>query len=211
MKHAIIIAHPRAQSFTGSAAQAYAEACEALGHDTTVRDLYRIGFDPCLKVGELPFANPFRPEADVMIERNELDDCDVFAFFYPLWLNAPPAIIKGYLERAIGFGFAYGAGGHSYRLLLSGRKMISFSSSGAPLGWIKQIGALSAAKTLFDDYFANLCGMTALEHVHVGGVLPGASTFFVEARLYDVRKKVNDHFGENHGTHDDPPGTGPHP
>jgi NAD(P)H dehydrogenase (quinone) len=195
VKHAIIIAHPRAHSFTASTAEAYAEACEALGQSTVIRDLYRIGFDPRLKVGELPFADAFRPEPDVVIERGLLKDCDVFAFFYPLWLNSPPAIVKGYLERVFGFGFAYGAGGHSYTPLLTGRKLISFSSSGAPLGWIKQTGALGAVQTLFDDYFADLCGMTALEHVHVGGVVPGASPSFVQARLDEVRKKVTEHFG----------------
>jgi NAD(P)H dehydrogenase (quinone) len=195
VKHAIIVAHPRPSSFTASVADAYGEACKTLGESTVIRDLYRIGFDPCLKAGELPFADSFRPEPDVMIERGLLKDCDVFAFFYPLWLNTPPAIVKGYLERVFGFGFAYGAGGHSYSPLLTGRKLISFSSSGAPLEWIRESGALGAVQTLFDTYFAELCGMTVLEHVHVGSVVPGASSAFVQARLQDVRHKVAKHFG----------------
>ena len=52
MKHAIIFAHPGAESFTGSVAQAYAKACEAQGHVTVMRDLYRRSFNPCLKAGE---------------------------------------------------------------------------------------------------------------------------------------------------------------
>lgn len=195
MKHAVIMSHPNAQSFTTSVAEAYAKACEALGHEVVIRDLYRMGFDPCLKPAELPFASAARPESSVILERSLLKDCDVFALFYPLWLNAPPAMMKGYLERVFGFGFAYGAGGRSYNPLLTGRKLISFSSSGAPLQWLKQTGALAAICALFDDYFASLCGMTALEHIHVGGVTPGASTPFIEARLEDVRKTVTKHFG----------------
>ncbi len=195
MKHAIIISHPNACSFTGSVAEAYVGACKALGHEIVTRDLYRMEFDPRLKPSELPFTNPVQPEPDVVRERSLLKDCDVFALFYPLWLNAPPAMMKGYLERIFGFGFAYGAGGRSYNPLLTGRKLISFSSSGAPLTWLKQTGALAAVCALFDDYFANLCGMTALEHVHTGGVTPGASTSFVEARMEDVRKTVSRHFG----------------
>jgi len=42
---------------------------------------------------------------------------------------------------------------------------------------------------------AELCGMTALEHVHTGGVTPDASLPFVEARLEDIRRKVTNHFG----------------
>lgn len=198
MKHALIIAHPKAESFTFAAARRYGAACEALGHATVTRDLYRIGFDPCLTASEMPTTAGFQPGTDVREERALIGDADVFAFFYPLWLNTPPAMLKGYLERVFGFGFAYGDGGHSYSPLLSGRKVISFSSSGAPLGWIKQIGALDALCVLFDDYFAKLCGMSALDHIHVGGLTPGASASFVEARLNDVEKTVKQHFGERH-------------
>ena len=195
VKHAVIIAHPRPQSFTASVAATYAQANRALGHEVIVRDLYRMGFDPCLKAGELPFDTSFKPEADVLAERKILQDCDVFAFFYPLWLNAPPAMIKGYLERVFGFGFAYGGEGHSHNPLLTGRKLISFSSSGSPGHWLEQIQALEALRILFDGYFASLCGMKVVDHVHVGSVTPGASEFFIQARLDEVTNTVNRYFG----------------
>jgi NAD(P)H dehydrogenase (quinone) len=195
VKHAIIIAHPKASSFTASVADAYAKACETLGHSTTIRDLYRLCFDPCLKAGELPFAENFEPGPDVIAERILLKDCDVFAFFYPLWLNAPPAMAKGYLERVFGFGFAYGEGGHSYNPLLKGRKLINFSSSGAPTAWLNQTGALGAVQTLFDSYFAELCGMTALQHVHFGSITPNASESYIRPKLQEVTNTVNLHFG----------------
>jgi NAD(P)H dehydrogenase (quinone) len=197
LKHALIFAHPRPRSFTASVAGAYAQACETLGHEVITRDLYRSGFDPSLKVQELPFDEAFAPPPDVVAERDLLGDCDVFAFFYPLWLNTPPAMIKGYMDRVFGFGFAYGAGGHSYTPLLTGRKLISFTSSGAPNPWLEQTGHLGALRSLFDDYFASLCGMVVLEHVHAGAVTPGASASFVQARLDEVRKTVDRHFGKN--------------
>lgn len=195
MKHAAIFAHPRPRSFTASVTDSYVRAAKALGHEVITRDLYRTGFDPSLKAGELPFEESFSPEPDVLAERKILQDCDVFAFFYPLWLNAPPAMMKGYLERVFGFGFAYGAGGRSYNPLLTGRKLISFSSSGAPNQWLEQTGSLPALRTLFDSYFASLCGLTVLEHVHVGAVTPGASDVFIQARLNEVGGIVNHHFG----------------
>lgn len=176
-------------------AQAYANACEDLGHEVVVRDLYRLDFDPRLKLTELPFDPDFRPGPDVAAERECLGDSDTFAFFYPLWLNSPPAMIKGYWERVFGFGFAYGAGGHSYNPLLTGRKLISFSSSGAPASWLRESGNLPAVHTLFDSAFAAVCGMSFLEHVHFGGVTPGASRTFVQARLDEVKEIVTRYFG----------------
>ncbi len=194
MKHAVIFAHPSAESFTASVAGAYASAAEALGHQVLRRDLYRMNFDPCLKLEELPHG-AFKPGPDVVAERQMLSDVEVFAFVYPLWLNTPPAIMKGYMERVFGFGFAYGGTGNSGTPLLKGRKLIRFSSSGAPQHWLAETGAQDAMHALFDRYFSQLCGMTALEHVHVGGMVPGASSFFVQARLKDVEKTVNQHFG----------------
>ncbi len=194
MKHAVIFAHPNAESFTGAVAKVYADTVQALGHAVVVRDLYRIGFDPCLKPGEIPSERTFGPEPDVVAERAELRDADVFVLVYPLWLYAPPAIMKGYMERVFGFGFAYGGDGHSYNPLLSGRKLISFSSSGSPSAWAQQTGAFDALRTLFDKYFADLCGMTVIDHVHTGPMRPGASADFVQGRLEEIRRTVRKHF-----------------
>ncbi len=196
MKHAIIFAHPKPDSFTAAVAQAYGEAVQGLGHSIIRRDLYRLGFDPVLKPCELPAGENFAPGLDVTAERTMLQDIDVFALIYPLWLNTPPAMMKGYLERVFGFGFAYGGDGRSFNPLLTGRKLISFSSSGAPLAWVQKTGALDAICKLFDRYFCELCGMTPVEHVHFGAIVPEASDSFVQARLHDVRRTALAHFGK---------------
>ena len=195
MKHAVIFAHPRARSFTAAVAETYAGTARLFGDDVEIRDLYRIGFDPCLRASEIPEASVPEPEPDVTAERELLKDRGVFALVYPFWLNAPPAMIKGYLDRVFGFGFAYGSNGHSFTPLLGGRKLISFTSSGAPTQWVEQTGAFAAEQTLFNRYFATLCGMTTLAHIHFGGVVNGASPSFVKARLGDVERAVIKYFG----------------
>lgn len=195
MKHGVIFAHPRTSSFTAAVAETYVRAVKDCGDSVEIRDLYRIGFDPRLRPEEIPGGESFHPADDAVAERALLKDCNVFALIYPFWLNAPPAMMKGYLDRVFGFGFAYGGEGHSFNPLLTGRKLISFSSSGAPNQWVEQTGALAAEQTLFDRYFAALCGMTTLAHVHFGGVVPGASPAFVKARLGDVERTVTKHFG----------------
>jgi len=195
LRHAVIFAHPGAGSFTASVAAAYAQTATSLGHSVILRDLYGLGFDPCLKEGERAGLSHFKPGEDVRAEREIIGSCDVFALIYPLWLNAPPAMLKGYLDRVFGFGFAYGAGGRSYEPMLRGRMLISFTSSGAPAAWLQEIGSWNALQALFDTYFASLCGMTVVGHVHTGGVTPGASGTFINARLQKVRDAVLQHFG----------------
>ena len=191
MKHALIVAHPKAESFNLAVAGAYAEAARELKHEVVVRDLYRMGFDPCLKAEEIPAPEGFTPAEDVVAERAVIGDADVFAFVYPLWFYAPPAILIGYIDRVFGMGFGFGAiqgGGNTP--LLQGRRMVSFTTTGSPLQWIEQEGAWSAIRNIFDTHLAEVCGLTILDHVHFGGIGPGMRLDAVQARLADVHQTV---------------------
>jgi NAD(P)H dehydrogenase (quinone) len=194
MKHVIILAHPRAESFIGSLASAYGLAARALGHQTELRDLYRMNFDPRLRAEEIPDAGGFAPGDDVKRERAMLADADVFALFYPFWYNAPPAMMKGYLERVFGMGFSYTHVTGGTRPMFVGRRMISVSSSGAPQDWVKQTGALEAERKLFDTHFAAVCGLEVIDHLHFGGIVPGIRADFVEHCAGKVRSAVQQHF-----------------
>lgn len=192
MKHAVIVGHPNAQSFTRSVANAYAQAVGAIGHQALVRDLYTLRFDPCMKPGELPGAPGFAPAPDVVDERAAIGDADVFVFVYPLWFNGPPAIVKGYMERVFGMGFGYGERrGGANPPLLSGRKLLSFTSSGAPSQWLQRQDSWEAIRILFDRHFAAVCGLSELDHVHFGGIHPGMATIAVEPMFERVRATVD--------------------
>jgi NAD(P)H dehydrogenase (quinone) len=191
LKHAIIVGHPNPASFNLAVAHAYQDAVEALGHVALLRDLYRIDFDPRLKDGEIPRAAGFAAAEDVATERALIADADVFAFIYPLWFNAPPAIVSGYVQRVFGMGFGYGPihEGRNQQLLL-GRRMISFSTSGAPAEWLRTEGSWDALKNLFDQHVADVCGMTMLDHRHYGRVLASTPKSRFEAHLEDLRQTV---------------------
>ncbi len=194
MKHAVILAHPSHKSLNAGIARTYAQAVRRLGHEVIERDLCAIRFDPCLKASEIPGpkAPVFRPE--VRRERELLADVDVFAFVYPFWFNAPPAILKGYVDRVfgMGFGFAPTFGGTEPRL--TGRQLISFSTSGAPDAWVQQTGALSSLVRVFDEHLAATCGLALVDHVHFGGVMSNLTPDAVGDMLAKVRRTVGDHF-----------------
>jgi len=193
MRHALIVAHPKPESFTLAVAQAYADAARARGHDVQLRDLYRMKFSPCLEADEMP-GTEFAPRPDVAAEREVLSRVDAFAFFYPFWLNAPPAMMKGYMERVFGMGFAYGPSKGGNVPLLKGRKMISFTSSGAPTEWVVKTGAWDAARKLFDEHLASMCGFDLLDHVHFGGIVPNIRKDVIARHLAEVRERVTRFF-----------------
>ena len=197
MKHVIILAHPNRHSFNATLAAAYATAAKLLGDQVLLRDLYGLDFKPALQGCEMPFSPEFHPGDDVILERALIADADVFALVYPLWLNAPPAMLKGYLERVFGFGFAYGRGGRSSEPLLTGKKLISITTSGAPTQWVQETGALDAIRTLFDRYFSELCGLTLVDHLHFGSIVPGIRDDAVQRMANEVAEAIRRNFGRN--------------
>ena len=194
MKHAVIVGHPREDSFTLTMAKEYCNVVWGRGQQPILRDLYRMDFDPCLKAEELPGPG-FAPAADVCAERALIGDAQVFTFIYPLWFNTPPAIVKGYIDRVFGMGFGYGpVSGGGNQPLLSGRKMLSFTSSGAPTEWLQESGAWSAIRDLVDGHLATVCGLSVLDHINFGGVIPTMVPEAVEACADRVRTAVTELF-----------------
>jgi NAD(P)H dehydrogenase (quinone) len=194
MKHAVIVSRPGASSFTLAMANAYAGTVRAEGHEVVVRDLYKMGFEPRLAADEVPGPQGFAPHADVKAERTLLADVRVFAMFYPVWFNAPPAMFKGYIDRVFGMGFGYGMGPGGNAPLLAGRGLITFSSSGAPQSWMIETGAWDAMRKLFDEHVAAVCGLSVIDHIHFGGIVPGITPEAVESCADQVRGAAARHF-----------------
>jgi len=194
MKHVIIAAHPNENSFTMAMAQAYMDAAMSRGYEIVLRDLYRMKFDPVLPADELPWSDDFAPAANIVAEHKLLSNADVFALIYPFWFNAPPAILKGYLERVFGPGFAYQPTPHGGDPLLTGRSLISITSSGAPTHWVVKTGGLDASRKLFDEHFAAVCGLSVIDHLHFGGIVPGIRPDIVSREAEKVRATFLKHF-----------------
>jgi NAD(P)H dehydrogenase (quinone) len=109
-------------------------------------------------------------------------------------MNAQPAMLKGYIDRVFGLGFAYGLGKGGSVPLLKSRKMISFTSSGAPMDWVEKSGAWDAVRKLFDEHFAAVCGLEIVDHIHFGGIHSGIRADAVEAMLGRVRATALERF-----------------
>jgi len=188
MRHAVILAHPRARSFVRSAASAYIEAVRQAGDEATLRDLYAMDFDPRLKASELPDENGAQPAPDIVAEREWLSAADILVFAYPFWFNAPPAILKGYVDRVFGLGFGYEIqlGGTSG--LLVAKRLVSLSTSGAPDAWIDSTRALETLRAGFDEHVCAVTGLRPFDHVHLGGVIDGLRPDAAEPLLDRVRE-----------------------
>lgn len=117
-----IHAHPQPTSFN---ARLFQEGSRVLAgdYDVTTSDLYAQGFDPVLSAKDLgePFGRAGNVvdlmgeaqaagqlPADVVEEQRKVAAAELLVFQFPLWWYGVPAILKGWFDRVLTNGFAYG-------------------------------------------------------------------------------------------------------
>ena len=193
-KHAVIVSHPEPDSFTMAVARTYCAAVEAQGQTAILRDLYRMNFDPVLKAAERPGTQPFHPSPDVEAELERLAGSGAFVLVYPIWFGTPPAMIKGYVERVLGAGTAVDSITHHLNQplhpLLGGKRLLSFSSSGASRQWLEAQGAWLSLQTIFDGYLARAFWMSTPDHIHFESVHEGMSEDLANSHMSEVKMRA---------------------
>jgi NAD(P)H dehydrogenase (quinone) len=182
-RHSIIVSNPSRDSFSMAIAQRYAEVARALGETVVIRDLYRLGFNPILSEQEVDGVEP--PE--VTTEKAALAGTDVFVLVYPIWFGAPPAMIKGYIERVFGAGTTFTERRERRaQPLLKGKQLISFSTSGSLCAWLEEKGVLSSLRDTFDRYLCDVFELGATQHLHFDGITSAAKPWEMTMHLNKV-------------------------
>lgn len=194
MRHLVVVAHPAAHSFTMSLARAYVSELEQLGHRQVTYDLYRMGFNPVLTAQELVPGAEHAASADIARAQEDIRGSDALTLIYPLWWMSMPAMMKGYIDRVFARGFAYESHGGMVRGLLSGKKSVLITVSGAPLPLLVKSGNWNAVQVLQDTHILRSTGFELLEHVHIDEVVPNLSNDLAERHMARIRSCAQRHF-----------------
>jgi len=148
MKVLIVYAHENPASFNGAMKDLAVEVLTGQGHEVQVSDLYAQGFNPVAgkhDFTELSGAEFYKYQAeqvaagergtfaaDVRAEMDKLLWADLVIFQFPMWWFHLPAILKGWMDRVLASGFAYGNGQMFDRGKLAGKRAICAITTGGP-------------------------------------------------------------------------------
>lgn len=135
MKIYILLAHPSKISFNGALADAYEQRAKEVGHEVRRQNLGDLDFDPVLWEG---YKTPQELEPDLIKAQDNILWCEKWVIFYPIWWGSVPALLKGFLDRALqsGFAFKYHNSGPFWDKLLKGRSAHLITTCDAPKLWI---------------------------------------------------------------------------
>lgn len=130
---AVIVGHPDPRSFCAALAGAYADGARAAGAEVRLINLGELNFDPVLHQGYHE-TQPLEP--DLLAAQEAIRWAEVLVFAYPNWWGTVPALLKGFLDRALlpGFAFKYRENSRFWDRLLAGRRGRLLVTTDTP-GW----------------------------------------------------------------------------
>lgn len=145
----MVVAHPEPSSFNHAMAKAAAETLRQAGHTVAISDLYAEGFRADIGRHDMTSVadpNRFHIQAeqteatrktafadDIAREQTRLAEADNLILQFPLWWGGPPAILKGWIDRVLSYGFGYVDGRRFDTGLFRGRRaMLSVTTGGTP-------------------------------------------------------------------------------
>lgn len=111
MRVLVVFAHPLADSLNGALHAAVVEGLREGGHEVDDMDLYREGFDPVLSAEERrAYFDAEANRARLGAYAGRIAAAEGLVACFPVWCLGPPAVFKGFWDRALVPGVAFSVG-----------------------------------------------------------------------------------------------------
>jgi NAD(P)H dehydrogenase (quinone) len=145
MQVLVVHAHPSRTSFSRSIADTAEATLKAAGHDVTVVHLDDEHFRPAMSAEERIAYDTATPilDAQVAVHADLVAAAEALVFVYPTWWAAPPAVLKGWMERVLvpGVAFTFKPGTHEVRAgLRHVRRLVGITTYGSSRLYVRILG-----------------------------------------------------------------------
>ena len=143
MQVLVVHAHPSRTSFSRSIADTAEATLKAAGHDVTVVHLDDEHFRPAMSAEERLAYDTATPilDAQVAVHADLVAAAEALVFVYPTWWAAPPAILKGWMERVLvpGVAFTFEPDTHEVRAgLRHVRRLVGITTYGSSRLYVRR-------------------------------------------------------------------------
>lgn len=186
----IVLANPKERCFTREACAILVEECERRGHAVVLRDLYAMGFNPVASAADITGNLRGEVAPDVQVEQDHVRWANVIAFVHPIWWIDRPAILKGWVDRVLALGFAYGYAPSGAKGGLPGKKGMIISSAGSTQEHFDESGKMAAIDVAQRVGTIEFCDMEMLGHLHFSPLGRRSTPEMVEGYKQRIRDFV---------------------
>ena len=161
MRALVVLCHPAPsiyRSFCRAIADGVCENLRGRGYDVTLIDLYRENFDPVLSWEE----HQRKTSLVSYVQRHSalVREADTLVIVHPDWWGAPPALLKGWIERVMRSGVAYRYVGAEFERqravgLMQGTALVVVATSDGEEGGESHVSLQAVWRNI-----ATFCGFT---------------------------------------------------
>lgn len=190
MRTLIILGHPDKKSFCARLADSYESGAKEKGGDVERINLNEIRFNPILKKG---YRDVMPLEEDLVEAQRLIKWANHLVFVFPVWWSAPPALLKGFIDRVFlpGFAFKYRENSSQWDKLLQGKRARLIITSDAPVFWLYAM-YFHPALNMMKKAVLEFCGVSPVNVTSFGGI-KNSNEKKLEGMLYKVyRDGLND-------------------
>ncbi len=191
MKTLVIIGSHNKSSFNNSIKERVVEELKQKNHEIIVRDLYELQFDPVLTTKDFERLQTGNLPSDIKTEQDYISWAEKIVVIYPVWWTGLPAILKGYFDRVLLYGFAYKFDDKGLVKLLEGKEALIFSTSGMPKEAYESIGMYDAMKLTSDTGIFDFTGIKVKKHIFfpsVTSVSDDVRKTYLEETAEEIKK-----------------------
>lgn len=173
MKTLIIFAHPNAESFNRAVLNSFINGLKSKEVSYDLVDLYAINFEPRLSSQDLALFQQGKVSPDIQAQQAKVAWADCLAFIFPVWWSAPPAILKGWIDRVFSLKFAYDFTDQGPVGLLKGKHALLITTTGGDQTFFESSGIKRAMEMTIDLGIFHFTGMEKVHHEFFYQVVEG--------------------------------------
>lgn len=168
MNTLVILGHPSNDSLSGALAQAYLEGASSAGANVRTLHLGELEFDPVLRGG---YKHKQDLEPDLKMAQEAIAWADHLVFVYPTWWGDLPALLKGFIDRTLlpGFAFGFREGSSLPERHLKGKTARIITTMDAPV-WYHTLVYRSGGYHVLKHAILRYCGINSVRTLAFGRV-----------------------------------------
>lgn len=168
MKILILNGHPNPDSLNRKLTETFLDGAQKSGNDVQVIHLSELAFNPNLAFG---YQKRTELEPDLIAAREAILWCEHLVVIHPVWWGSFPAILKGFIDRALlpKFAFQYRDNSVWWDKLLKGRSAEIIYTIDQPILYYKLVNGAPGIKQM-KRMILSFCGFKVKRVTGFGSV-----------------------------------------
>jgi len=171
----IIYTHPNPNSLNHAILEQVEQGLKDGNHSYELIDLYADNFNPVLVYNEQKKRRDMENDPETAHYRELIKQADHLIFIYPIWWYAPPAMLKGFIDRVFVSGFAYTTKGKLPKGFFTDKSAWVIYTIDSP-SWYVKLFRKSVEWRVFKGAILGFCGVKKVKRTMLAGVKNSNST-----------------------------------